>query len=433
MGRDNGSERGQALVLIILAIVGIMGFAALAVDFGRVYSERRRAQNAADTGALAAAYAAARDEDFYAAAEAVINENDYIVSAGEVDINHPPVPPSPYANNTNYYQVVIHQNVAPIFSQFVYRGPMEFTVEATAHAVKAHGIADGLALVALSPDVCPGLTFNGNIEVNIRGGGIFSNSVGTTAHNCSSGIVTGASGFIHVDGGSIQTAGEWIQNAGFDIQPTPIPRVDTRNFELPPIPNCSKHATQTVSGTNLQSGNYYPPSAHPNWPAMDLTGGAYNLAPGLYCLHGDLEMNTGTLRGTGITIVMYEGGVYLNGGADIKISAPAQIFDDKSQPDQYNGMLIYMPMGNKMGIDIGGNTGSTYTGSIYAPDIRTDGKLNSDGSQKPKCNIGGTTDSIVVNSSVMCYNIGISGDTTFNFNYDDTMNYKFKPTIDLVQ
>ncbi len=50
-------ERGQALILIALAAVGLFGFSALAIDGSRVFSDRRHAQNTADTAALAAALA----------------------------------------------------------------------------------------------------------------------------------------------------------------------------------------------------------------------------------------------------------------------------------------------------------------------------------------------------------------------------------------
>ena len=53
-------ESGQVLVLIVVAIVGILGFAALALDGGMLLSERRRAQNAADAGVMAAALAKIR-------------------------------------------------------------------------------------------------------------------------------------------------------------------------------------------------------------------------------------------------------------------------------------------------------------------------------------------------------------------------------------
>jgi len=48
-------ESGQAIVIIALAMIGLLAFAALAVDGGNSFKERRVAQNAADAGALAGA------------------------------------------------------------------------------------------------------------------------------------------------------------------------------------------------------------------------------------------------------------------------------------------------------------------------------------------------------------------------------------------
>src|SRR5689334_20899575 len=47
--------RGQALILIALAAVGLFAVTGLAIDGGARFSDRRHAQNAADTAALAAA------------------------------------------------------------------------------------------------------------------------------------------------------------------------------------------------------------------------------------------------------------------------------------------------------------------------------------------------------------------------------------------
>jgi hypothetical protein len=48
-------QSGQALVLVALWLTVLLGFAALAVDVGRFYAERRYLQNAADAAVLAAA------------------------------------------------------------------------------------------------------------------------------------------------------------------------------------------------------------------------------------------------------------------------------------------------------------------------------------------------------------------------------------------
>ncbi len=49
------SERGQALILAVFAMVALLGFAALAVDVGYWYSQKREVQKAVDSAALAGA------------------------------------------------------------------------------------------------------------------------------------------------------------------------------------------------------------------------------------------------------------------------------------------------------------------------------------------------------------------------------------------
>ena len=71
------SQRGQALVLIALAAVVLFGFAALAIDGSRVFSDHRHAQNAADTSAIAAALAKIRGQDYSSAALNRASGNGY--------------------------------------------------------------------------------------------------------------------------------------------------------------------------------------------------------------------------------------------------------------------------------------------------------------------------------------------------------------------
>ena len=53
------AERGQVLVLLVLGMVVLLGFTALAVDGGMVYADRRQAQNASDASSLAGGSVAA--------------------------------------------------------------------------------------------------------------------------------------------------------------------------------------------------------------------------------------------------------------------------------------------------------------------------------------------------------------------------------------
>ncbi|MCL1594165.1 MAG: Tad domain-containing protein [Actinomycetia bacterium] len=53
---DKRGESGAVLVFVAISIVMLFGFTAFAIDFGRIYSERRELQNGADAAALAVAF-----------------------------------------------------------------------------------------------------------------------------------------------------------------------------------------------------------------------------------------------------------------------------------------------------------------------------------------------------------------------------------------
>jgi len=59
MRRKFESERGAVLVHVAVALTGLLGFAALSIDYGVMWASRGQAQNAADAGALAGAAAMA--------------------------------------------------------------------------------------------------------------------------------------------------------------------------------------------------------------------------------------------------------------------------------------------------------------------------------------------------------------------------------------
>ena len=74
-------ERGQALILIAFAAIGLFAFAALAIDGSRQFSNKRNAQNAADTAALTAGLTQVRTGSFtaaVAAAQARAKSNGYV-------------------------------------------------------------------------------------------------------------------------------------------------------------------------------------------------------------------------------------------------------------------------------------------------------------------------------------------------------------------
>ena len=225
------TENGQALVFLIIVMIGILGLSALAIDGSMLYAERRQAQSAADAAAMAAGLAGVKGGNINNAAMKMIHSNGYTIDNDpainptldqDVQVNHPPVS-GPYAlvsDKNDYYQIIIRQKVKPILSQFVFSGKLEISVESVVHARGNTTISGNNAFEATGENICPGIVFNGGSNTVIEGGNIFSNSNGhDTNGTCGSGVSTGSSGSISVTGGNMNLAGTWIGNAGFSISP----------------------------------------------------------------------------------------------------------------------------------------------------------------------------------------------------------------------
>lgn len=425
---ENGRERGQVLVLIILAIVGIMGFAALAVDVGRVYAERRRAQNAADAASMAWAFAAVHNNNTDAStAMNSLNQNDYTDVPGrtEITLNHPPAS-GPYAGNDDYFQVIISSTVDQVFGQFIRPGPYDLTVESVSHALQAQGISPGNAIVAMSETECPGIVFNGGMITTVTGGNIYSNSNGTGPGSCYSGIVTGGSGSIIVSGGQVLIAAGWEDTSGGAyVDPPAVPYVGHTTFPDVDVPVCPWDDPADVvtpnNGTHTLSPGIYNAPVHIN-------NGDWTMEPGFYCFYNDLTINGGnpgaSLVGDDVMIVMYSGSVNIGGSFEVTLDRPNYIEDRNGK--NFGGFLFFMPYNNSGGIDISGSSGTTYSGTIYAPGPRSP-------ASQEKCNLGGNGDTMGLDSSVMCHTIGIAGGSIINVDYQEETNYRNAPTIELAQ
>ena len=153
MRRRYRSESGQAVVLMALALVGLVAFAALAIDAGRMYSEKRHAQNAADNAALAAARAMCLDQDFTSAALLLAGENGYENDGVDniVTVFNPPTA-GPHSGDWNYVEVVIVSNFPGTLIQFFREGGLQVTVRAVSKCLP--GVGEGFAAVFAISQTC---------------------------------------------------------------------------------------------------------------------------------------------------------------------------------------------------------------------------------------------------------------------------------------
>src|SRR6266851_4183180 len=98
-------EAGQVLPLLVLALVGLVGFAALALDGGNLYTEQRRAQAAADNAVMAAAFQQMQGftgANLSNAAFANAAQNGYVQGPATSVVFHLPHVHGAYAGNSRY-------------------------------------------------------------------------------------------------------------------------------------------------------------------------------------------------------------------------------------------------------------------------------------------------------------------------------------------
>src|SRR5690349_3395893 len=163
-------ERGQALVLIALAAIGLFGIAGLAIDGSIKFSDRRHAQNAADSAALAAALAKVRGDTLwksvgvYRAADNGYDNNHvtndvYAYLCTDADASC-----GPYTGDANYVQVVITSDVNTFFARIVGITQTHNTVQAVAMSDQesTEELYGGASIVGLAPDECETIYFSGS-------------------------------------------------------------------------------------------------------------------------------------------------------------------------------------------------------------------------------------------------------------------------------
>ena len=417
-----------------------MGFTALAIDGGLVYSDRRHAQNAADASSLAGGAAAAmRLENQYityqewkcndpgvrsaeAAAEASAIEratsNDFAIDDDMSDNHGVTTECGSQDNGTwvdNYIDVItnITKDTPTAFAQFVFNGPLRNTVDAVTRVRPRSPVAVGNAVVALRED-CPnsntgGVHFDGTSDIIVTGGGIFSNACMVAGGN--PGITVNDGGIACTGGGCYTSNGNPAISPAPDEGTVPLPRF---TFLVPP-PDCSALANDYGShsgGGTIQPGRY---------SQIRVTGGGSNLVmePGLYCVSGGVRFNGGTITGDGVTIFIENGDFDTSGNVFVDLIAPpANETDCTVCPPALPGVLIYLPEGNDGEVSLLGTSDSEYLGLVYAPD----GMIEAGGSGSELSEI---------HAQLVGDTVKLHGTTTVNITFDDGLFYQLPAMLEL--
>lgn len=414
MKRNSSLESGQVMVLLAFGFVVLLGFAALALDGGMAYSDRRYAQNVADASSLAGGGAAALSLEnshvFYtswncadtriaaaqnSAIQAAVNravDNKFTITGstapgvnvvtavcGQEMVNGFM---DKYIDITTYISKTTDTN----FMQLFYGGKLINSVQAVTRVRPRTPLAYGHAVVATGTEDCSGNTYGvivgGSSSTAINGGGIWSNG-------CLG--INGNSYHVDVTNGGINYAGEIDGNSN-NMNPAPVQTspMSPDKYTVP-APDCSHPDAINVSGKSF--------------------GG--NLSPGLYCVSGDATINgQSSLVGSGVTIYMASGDLSINGGATVNIAAPTPSPDPKPA---IAGVLIYVANGD---VDLEGNASSAYLGLVYAPN----GQIKAHGAN-------GTTPTF--NTQLVAHSVDISGNANIDINFNPELAYAKPSTLEL--
>ncbi len=355
-------EKGQALVLIALAAVGLFAFAALAIDGSMAFSDKRRAQNAADAAALAGALAHARTNDISAAALARATSNGYDDNgtSNEVTVTIVDAPSGtcPYNIQGKEIKVDIVSHVNTTLARVIGRYQVTNAVTATA---KVCGLYtgppfDGNAVVSLARDG-KGYDGTGTPHWIIQGGGIFSNSSSSNAAYCNGATEIYAPSVTVVGGTDLRCHGVHIGSTAGGA--SPYTSASIAAF-MPRQPACN--------GTAAFSGGQWHPQSGADGSRVAFSGNM-DFAPGLYCVTNSPGPYHGQITGSEVTfyIMRRDFEMKFNGGGNLTASAPTS--------GEYEGILLYLaPQFDANGnliqtqqIDMRGNGTGDVVGTIWAP------------------------------------------------------------------
>jgi hypothetical protein len=164
------------MVVMSLGMIVLIGFAALAIDGGRVFTLQRHAQNAADSAALAAARVKCSGGDVVATALAWAAQNGYDNDGvtNTVTVSNPPSTGT-HAGDLAYVEVIITAEIPKGMAHVVFGGPLQVTVGAMGHC-GGDSIFDDVNDTLLAFGPCPDIK-----AIDVSGtnseiiGGVYSN------------------------------------------------------------------------------------------------------------------------------------------------------------------------------------------------------------------------------------------------------------------
>lgn len=408
------AQPGQAILLIALLMVVLLGFIGLAIDGGILYKMQRDARNAADAATMAAIYrlctngdSAAVQSAGLAAASANGFDNDGVTN--RVTITNPPGS-GPAAGNPQYVEVTVWADSPTYLIQLVYPGPTEVTARAVGHCRPQQPALPGYALLALAAQnpSKTGLTVSGGGNITITNAGAFSNSTNTTNGSIT---VSGDNTNFTADG-SIDAVGTIAVNGvGATFGPTystgNLPMEDPlADLPEPENPGNCQNVPPIHNGDDVA----LPPGCY---TGVQMNGGTLTLSGGIYYFTGDVTITNGDFIATDVMIFLASDGFQMTGG-ELVLTAMSPATNPV-----WAGMAMYSSRSNtgeNDSIKLTAQSSTTLIGTIYAPGV--DVELSA--------HTGDTVIGQIIADVVM-----VSGQGDFYITYDPDLLFQLPPSLEI--
>ena len=444
MKQRSFSERGQALIIFALAAIGIFAIVGLAIDGSAKFSDRRHAQNAADTAAMAGALELARGDtvNWDSTARDIAGENGYdgnlvtnqvwVYKCNDIAPTSP-VDCGPYNGYSSYIQVVIASHVDTYFANVIGIEQTQNTVQAVTYTDEGGPLYGGDAIIQLNPtgSGCPGeFIVAGSGTVTIDGGGLFVNSNNTGAGACAAFTQGGCQTTLNViNGGGITAVGQIYTdpcNGNDMINSTETEGAEPYPFPPPPEevplapPECGAGVYGYVQNNFPTTGvSTIWPGKYDSLPPAAATEKTVIMKPGNYCVFDLVKVTNATdlLQGSDVFIYIRYNSAKV---APLSLQGGTIVIDAPNAGD-YKGYLMYIDpgpivsgsyTGSPKNCTINGGSDDAFIGTIYAPycEMTINGGGNPDG----------------FHAQLIAYEVTLSGnnDLTFIYNGSDTAENK---------
>jgi Flp pilus assembly protein TadG len=367
------NQRGNALAIVAAAMPLVVGAAAIGVDTISASLARRQLQRAADSAALAGAYALVQHESHTTAAEHDLTLNNDVTLNGAPVIESAPTA-GPWAGSARAVRVVLTAERVVPFIGFFTGDTMTVTTEATASWLY---VGDYCA-VALEEGATTGINITGNATVGL-GCGMISNSSGASAVTATGSASITASPIAAV--GNVPASANYA--SGTELLPYSLPFDDPfEDLPTPVLPACNGNSHNRLGvqpqetldlsvGTESARAGYSSPGVYcfkgldvkgvltlPSNSTIYIDGSSFDVNSGasLTCSACTFILTSSTAATSPSTIA----DLNINGGATLNLTAP--------DTGTYAGVLFYQderaPFGSS---HINGNATTFFRGAFYFP------------------------------------------------------------------